>query len=86
MINNLYLARKFYALMCILLMTLTFFVVHLGFVIDIPYVPTMLVFKLPAFLLFTLFYIELIVTLWNIQLTMKIVEFHKSTNTKPSQE
>jgi len=70
MIENLRLARKFYAMMTILLFTPAYIIIHLAFLVNIPYVPTMLVFRFPAVLIATLIYIQFMVAMWNMRLKM----------------
>lgn len=76
MLENVRLARRFYALMALLLVTVLVAVVHLGFLLDIPYVPTMLLFKLPALFVATLLYLLALVSLWNVRLTRAILRQH----------
>lgn len=70
MIENLRLARKFYAMMTILLFTPVYLIVHLAFFVNIPYVPTMLLFRFPAVFIATFIYAQFMVTVWNMRLKM----------------
>lgn len=48
--------RRFCVLSSIILITIFFIVIHLGMVMDIPYVPRTLCFKIPAILYVTILY------------------------------
>lgn len=70
MLENLKLTRKFYAMAAVLLFTPIFITIHLAFFISIPYVPTMFVFRFPAILVVTFFYVELTMTIISYRLRL----------------
>lgn len=67
MLEDLRSTRRFYSLTIILLLTGAFIVVHLGFIVDIPYVPTTLCFRIPAIFSLTMIYLFLMFTLRSIK-------------------
>lgn len=72
MINNLRLARRFYSMVMILLLTPIYIIMHVAFFIDIPYVPVMFVFRFPAVIVLTLLYAHIMLTLRNIGLVAQL--------------
>ena len=77
MIANFKLLRKFHALLVMLISTIFYITIHLAFFIDIPYIPSLLLFKLPAFLVASFVSIYLFFTLRNIRIRNKILRKHR---------
>ena len=67
MIEGYRIARSFNSLIIIFFILLMFIIIHLGFIIDIPYMPDMLCFRIPAIFFVTLLCYPLILTLHGIK-------------------
>lgn len=74
MLENLRTARRFNSLLAIFIVSALFFFVHLGFFLDIPYIPATLCFKAPAMLVLSLAYYLSMFTLRSIKVKDDILK------------
>lgn len=72
MLENLRTVRRFNSLIITFIVITLTLVIHLGFFIDIPYIPTMLCFKLPALFIITFAYYLSMLTLNSIKVRGQI--------------
>lgn len=62
--------RRFIALIILKMVFILFVIIHLGHFIDIPFVPKMLVLRLPSFVFFTAIYVYIVLICLN---QMKVI-------------
>lgn len=74
MLENLRTVRRFNSLLTIFFVSAFFFLVHLGFFFDIPYIPATLCFKAPAVLVLSSVYYLSMFTLRSIKVRDAILK------------